>query len=324
MLLPAAQLGLISPDDELDALSGPNAALPPSEPFALLFSVDRNTVGVALPDPLLIARQVPYNVTDQVSRGHAAGDLYMSLLLLTRGQPLAPKGGGYENNTLVINNFDEGGTDFGGDPPTHSRDSVTQLDEDNVDAAANDLANDSKRYGGVVTNVYFSVTSESPSLLVLSGGLPPSGAHVFYNADPGNGLDTVLFASNEDLGLLPGDDIDAVTVFDLGLDGIFNLGDQVFFSLTPGSPSFTIIPDVSPEGPGADIFAVSYGKPPRVLVNAVELGLGNLGDNIDALDLTYCTNPTDCSTDHGIRALRGDWNDDAVINLDDFATGRSV
>ena len=71
-------LGLQSPDDELDALSGGNGGVLGAGSFALLISVDRDTVGAAPPSAALVDLGIPYNAQDQVTRGHAAGDQFMS------------------------------------------------------------------------------------------------------------------------------------------------------------------------------------------------------------------------------------------------------
>ena len=55
---------------------------------------------------------------DQVIRGHAPGDQFMTLDVFTRaGGPMFPIAGG-GNNTQTRNNGDEGGTDFAARPDT--------------------------------------------------------------------------------------------------------------------------------------------------------------------------------------------------------------
>ncbi len=84
VIIPGPDLGLVSPDDDLDALSANNAAVEPTAEFSLQFSVDRSTAGLADPDPGMIESEVPYNPLDQAVKGQAAGDQYMSSNLYTR------------------------------------------------------------------------------------------------------------------------------------------------------------------------------------------------------------------------------------------------
>ena len=122
--LPGEAFGLPLPGDDLDALSTADGAdLGPTDPFVLLFSVDRATVGVADPAPELVALQVPYNVTDQASKGQAAGDQYMSTETFTRmGGPMGGVPRIAPNNTLTRNNYNEGGMDFSAMPPISAED----------------------------------------------------------------------------------------------------------------------------------------------------------------------------------------------------------
>ena len=183
-LIPADLLDILSPDDELDSLSSSNSDVGLMDLFALLISVDRLTEGEAEPDPLLVELERPYNVLDQAQRGQASGDQFMGLELYTRGGREAGRGFPTTSNTsLVRNNYDEGGTDFGALPPTHASSGPRGTQQDNVDATAQ-LTPD--RGGSGVIDVYFSLSSESPSLAALPGSESPSGANLFYNAEPEN------------------------------------------------------------------------------------------------------------------------------------------
>ena len=82
---PGSSIGLGQTADELNAVSVANANVPLDASFAFLFSVDRESPGVAAPDPDLVAVGLPYNVLDQAFRGHAAGDQFMSTTLFSRG-----------------------------------------------------------------------------------------------------------------------------------------------------------------------------------------------------------------------------------------------
>jgi len=306
------QLGFATPFDDLDDLSGANAFFPLNQPFVLLFSVDRASQGLALPDPALLAAGVPYNVRDQALRGHAAGDQFMSTDTFVLGPPL--RGDRSANSALTRNNYDEGGTDFGALPPTKGSDVTPGAPQDNVDAMS---AGESPLLGGL-THLYFTATAESPSLPFLPGGAFPSGATIFYNAAPQSGTPTELYAAFFQLGLVQADDIDALVVFDRNRNGLFDPGDAVLFSLTPGSPSLLTIPGASQTGAAADVFLARYGQPPVVGFRAAELGLGHPQDNIDALDVKRCADGDACARLAGIRYRRGDLNCDDVVNFDDI------
>ncbi len=279
-------LGLGDSGDDLDALSSSNAGLSPEVMFSLLFSVDPQTLGAVLPDEEMIEEGVPYNVTDQAARGHQGGDQYMSI-------PLFTKAGLEEaeefNNVLVRNNYDEGGTDFSALPVGSAEDIMPGASQDRVDATA---FLDS---GGV----YFSASADSPSLNKESWHSVPSGAHIMY-CPAGIPLPS-LYAGFDALGLQQEDDLDALIVFDTNVDGVFNGSDLVLFSLAPESPSLVLIPEASPAGAAADVFAVAPGQAPWVFAPAAALGLGNPGDNIDALELLICDDAEDCAEDHGIQ-----------------------
>jgi hypothetical protein len=315
--IPGPLLGLTDPADDLDALSASNAFLPPSASFVLLFSVDRLTVGVEPPDPFLVSEHVPYNVLDQAMREHAAGDQYMSLIVFSAaldGTPARPEGARPSNNSLVRNNFDEGGNSFSAQPPTHSRDNPTRDPQDDVNATAS-LEQFLDRS---LWNVYFTATGESPSLWPLSQPEPPSGANIFFAEGPFNQRMTTLYAAAIDLGLDVADDIDGLVVLDRNQNRLYDAGDTVLFSLTPDSPSLAIIPGASGSGAAADIFFAQPSTGPMVLALASDLGLGAATDNIDALDFQICSNAFACALDWGIRFYRGDVDDDADIDRDDF------
>lgn len=307
VVIQGGDLGLGQPGDDLDAMSPGIPAITPSESFSILFSVDRATVGTAEPDPSLVSQGVPYNVKDQARRGHAAGDQFISLDIFLLGGNIAGiqiQGSG-SNNSQVRNNFDEGGTSFGGDPKTSSG-STSSDPEDGVDGTSGTAA------AFVVAGVpdgglYFSARKGSPSLADLSSGLPPSGATVFFNRAPGDPTrPTEMFASFADLGLVQDDDINAIVVLDWDANGIFDGTDQVLFSLAGESPSLLTIPGASELAARADVFVVAADSPtprvPRVLAPAAILGLGDSADNIDALDVLRCSDARTCVLAHGMRA----------------------
>ncbi|MFQ5807184.1 MAG: hypothetical protein ACE5I3_12115 [Phycisphaerae bacterium] len=311
VLLPRVSLGLASSLDDLDALSAANASVDPNETFVLLFSVSSETVGVAPPDPVLIALHVPFNAADQALRGHAAGDQFMSTQLFTR---LGGQSGVILNNVLVRNNYDEGGTDFSALPETSAYEPATDDLLDIVNATGW-----LTREGEEVVNVYFSLTADSPSLPELSHYGFPSGADIFFNEQPLAWTPTDLYATHDQLQLVQDDDIDALIVLDTNDNRHFDEPDQILFSLTPDSPSLATIPGASQEGAAADVFMVAPGEMPTVLAAAADLGLGDQQDDIDALDFVFCDDALDGAARHGIRLLRGDLDGDGDVDLSDLS-----
>jgi hypothetical protein len=308
-LVEGALLGLVDPLDDLNALSNDNPSVDSAARFALLFSVDANSVGAVPPDPMLIELNVPYNVLDQAGQGHAAGDQFMSTHLFTR---LGSLGGDIANNVLVRNNYDEGGTDFSARPPTSACEPAMDNDLDIVSATAH-----LTRGGQGAVNIYFSLTADSPSLQDMPSYGIPSGADIYFNQEPGN-TPTLLYAGYEDLRLVEDDDIDALIVFDTNGSRYFDGTDQVLFSLTPNSPSLDTIPGASPEGAAADVFVVIHGQTPTLFAAAADLGLGDALDSIDALDFFFCEDALACAAAHGIRSTSGDLNGDGCVDQADL------
>ncbi len=299
-LIAGAAMGLSDVDDELDGLSSANALVSPTATFVLLFSVSRDTTGNVGPDPILVGLGIPYNVADQAARGQQAGDEFMSTMLYSRtGGPLL----GPPNSAMGRNNYDEGGSDLAARPETSAQ-TVTAEDQDNVDALAGI---------SVGAGPYFSVSADSPSRFTLPG--LSSGADIF-RYDPVLML-TTLYASHDDLGLEAGDDVDAVIVFDTDTDGDFDGADQVLFSLAPGSPSLVTIAGASATGAAADVFLAEPGVAPTIFAPAASLGLGAVDDDIDALDLSPCSDATGCARHHGIRLVEGDFDDDGDVDAPD-------
>jgi hypothetical protein len=164
-----------------------------------------------------------------------------------------------------------------------------------------------------------------------AGGTPPMGGMCLGDADS-NGVDdgcelqteawyVDVFARPVDLGLVPGDDIDALIVLDRDANGVFDGQDLVLFSLTPGSPSLDVIPGTSVAGRAADIFVVRPNALPAVWATAGDLGLGAETDNVDALDLHPWLQgrlTTDALSRYSIRAERGDLNCDGRVDFRDI------
>lgn len=310
-VLDAANLGLVSTLDDLDGMSAANAGIMPEDVFVLLFSVDRDSIGLSTGEPNLIVQGVRYTVEDQAMRGQGAGDQFMAVSSFSRvGGKLRSSRTG--TNTQTINNYDEGGVDFGALPAVSAQANATGLPQDNVDAFANVSSTRGLRQP---TNLYFTLNADSPSLGMLPGGNMPSGAHVFYNPEPAQGTQTELYAHFADLGLGQVDDVDALVVFDVDANGIFDGVDRVLFSLTPGSPSLGQV-----GGSPADVFVALPGLGFSPFANAFDLGLNADFDNTDALDIFVCPDdPLLCALRHGMRILRGDTNCDGRVDYFDIA-----
>lgn len=304
-VIPAAALGLGATGDDLDALSGDHPAFSSETHFAIRFSVTRESTGNVPPDPVLVNESVPYNVMDQAGRGHQAGDEYLTLRNFTLQGPLAGRGSTPDNNTMVNNNYDEGGSDFAARPETHAN-SVVAEPQDNVDALA-DL--------DVSAVAYYSATSTSPSLSSLPGSATPSGASIFCMRV---GVIS-MYASYAQLGLQQADDIDAIIVFDFEANDVFNGADRILFSLTPGSPSLATIPGVTISG-AADVFIAAPGQPPALFAPAASLGLASLADDVDALEILVMNSTSSGSsiTAFAIRLLPGDFDGDADVDSQDL------
>lgn len=313
VLVPSSLLGLATQNDDLDGLSAANAMIATGDSFVLLFSVDSNSSGLAPPEPILTALNVPYNVTDQAQRGHAAADQFMSTQMFS---PIGALGGDIANNVLTRNNYDEGGTDFAGSPATTAYETAGTEEFDELDAMAW-----LERFDQDAVYVYFSVTTFSPS---LGDPLPaptwgePSGADIFVNENPLAFAPTELYASSAEMQLSSDDDIDALIVFDTNDNQLFDSTDRVLFSLAPGSPSLSTIPGASADGAAADVFVVTYSQAPTLYASAVQLGLGHPSDNINALDFHPCDDALAAAALHGIRSPRGDLNCDGRIDFDDI------
>ena len=110
----AGGLNLGRPADDLDGISFNRIDVADMGNFILLFSVDRMTTGDVPPDPVMVDQDMPFNVTDQAMRGHAAADGFVSQLSFDRNGILSKgmRGSIYAANIQVINNYDEGGMIF--------------------------------------------------------------------------------------------------------------------------------------------------------------------------------------------------------------------
>lgn len=144
--------------------------------------------------------------------------------------------------------------------------------------------------GGLMPmTAYFSVDPAT------AAGMGVSPADILYQPTIGLGAPPpVAFAIEPALGLVPGDDIDALAVFDLLMPGIYGAGDFIFISLAPGSPTLAAL-GASP----ASIIEISVFAPPFVTLNFAQFGL-LAGDDINAItcyDIACCVLPGDANHD---------------------------
>lgn len=124
----------------------------------------------------------------------------------------------------------------------------------------------------------------------LSGGLPTSSVLV----KPPGPAPLIVYADAAALGLDPGDDIDALAIWDQSPGGIprddpdlvFNDGDGIVFSLAEGSPSLPITVDGVPIDEGGVFLAV----PGAGIVAALPGGYFSLADS-DELDAVHVVDP---------------------------------
>lgn len=317
-----AGMGLLDPNDELDALSYDRSeAAPYTQTFLLLFGVDRATVGAVPPDPFLVSQNRPFNVFDQAQRNQHAGDLYLSLGAYDLYGPVLPKGPGRPgqgNNTLAINQGDTGGVDHDLSPtkaPVQQSSPATL--QDDSDSAAYPAGSSRKDR---TEHLFFSVSADSPSLLTLPGfPSSQSGADVFVDPDPMIAGNEQRYVAAPMIGLLPtpaGDDIDALIVLDDG-DGIFDPGvDAIIFSLARGSPTL----DLGLYS-AADVL-ISRGEGVfEIFAPAAYLGLAAMTDNLDALELIRIEEPPEVVVNrHAIFLVwPGDFDHDGSLTLTDCA-----
>ena len=173
--VPAPNLGLISPMDDVDGLALGAAGVGLDWTFVLIFSVDRAAVGGVPPDPNLVALGYPFNVQDQASKNQAASDAFMSLTLFDRfgpafSSPLRQGRTRSFNNTLTINGGDAGGVDFRLEPNSLSPASATPPGgaQSSLDGGTGTLPSPARsgragRLGPRYDQIYFSLAAGSPS-----------------------------------------------------------------------------------------------------------------------------------------------------------------
>ncbi len=124
---------------------------------------------------------------------------------------------------------------------------------------------------------------DTASLGLALGGAT-SGADVLDDFLPGTYPDTGPYATAAALGLAMGDEIDGLEVVDVGGLGFGDIGDILYFSLAPGSPSLGAF---SP----ADIFAVTPGGAPALFIPHFDLGL-MATDNVNGFSFAAIPEPS--------------------------------
>ena len=239
--------------DNIDGLSA-NTHTSPKLSYHLLFSGERASLGQA---------GTPYN--GEAANNQAASDLWRTLL--TGGSPAAamtacapvavPPPHFLHRNQIAFNLV-----------PTAAVGALVAGPQDDVDAVEMDVLDIT---GDNVHdfNVYFSLDAASPALFA-------SGADIYFS--PAGGGPFFIFSFPPQIGLVAGDEIDALVMWDRGTIGAPDPGlDMALFSLAPGSPS---LGGASP----AAIFVTDFNFAFCMFTQANQLGLVGT-DNVDGLDV---------------------------------------
>lgn len=120
-------------------------------------------------------------------------------------------------------------------------------------------------------DVYFSLDPASPNLVT-------SGADIYFSPAGAGGF--AVFSVPAQIGLVGGDNLDSLVMWDRGALGAANAGvDFALFSLSPGSPTLVAM-GASP----ADIFVTNFAGGFCQFAAAGSLGL-IAADNVDGLDV---------------------------------------
>lgn len=325
--IPAANLSLFSPNDDVDGLGLGASGVGLFETFVLVFSVDRAAAGGVPPDPNLVSLGFPFNVQDQATKNQAASDAFMSLILFDRFGPALPgrlraeRSRGF-NNVLVVNGGDAGGVDFSINPiglspsmpnPPGGQQSNPNAGSGTQPAPAPLALGHGAGHYARYAEIYFSLVAGSPALLTLPG--TGSGADIYIDSSPTTPGGEMLYVAPPTLGLLPADDIDATIIFEDGTPGFTSGLDQILFSLAPGSPSLG-----GGLGPGEVFTSEGFGVF-GLYCSAGELGLAP-GDNLNLLDYVFCEQVLSCVYYWAIgypSQCEGDLNGDGQVGLVDLA-----
>lgn len=315
----------LTPADELDGISEDAGEFLPGVPFVFIFSVSRNSTGMAAPDPALAAQNRPFNVLNQAALNQAPGDIFMSTRDFDANGLITDAGGGRTfstNNTLVLNQGDTGGVDMDLMPekaPTKSQLSGTPKDSVDAVSSASSLSSGAFAAGGTrgpggtdpTTHgpLFFSLRRGSPSLFELPG--LPSPANLYLDVAPAQPGGESLFLNPDQLGLIRGptgggDDISGFTVF-LGGPGRGGTPPVVLFTLAPGSPS--LLPPLS----SADIFMSTGNGQFSVFATSDQLGLAPT-DAITGFTVLKASNVDQLVLDSAIQLhIPGDYDGDGQL-----------
>lgn len=249
-------LGL-NANDNVDGLSA-NTLTPETLTYYLVLSADRPSVGQA---------GTPFR--GEAVNNQAASDLWRTNL--TGGSPAAGMAGGgcvpfviptpphsLHRNQTAFNLIQTAAPGIAAGVPL-----------DNIDAVEMDVL-DTDGNGIHDVDVYLSLDPASPNLLT-------SGADIYFAPA---GAPFGPFSVPAQVGLMPGDDIDSLVIWDRGILGAPDPGvDFALFSLAPGSPTLVAF-GLSP----AMIFVTHFSGNFCPFVGPGQLGLV-MADNVDGLDV---------------------------------------
>jgi hypothetical protein len=306
-------LGLV-PNDNVDGLSyGRDSG------NVLYFSVDPFSIGVPFsavrfhavtsPGPAALGGPLPTNPGGGDPGDEAAGDVYKSLQLLNFGSyiPLHFANGMFAPPAFLAPNalvFDE--LALGLQAPALNGSAIAPP-EDDLDGL--ELADTGDRVFGVDIRAlgavgpdgipdrctFFSIDTASPSnSLFVAPGFLSSPDDILVT--PAGGFTFGVFADGvAHIGLLPGDDIDALALSDVrGLCTLDPGLDEALFSFHPGSPNVLVgcdgVAGSGDEVSPADVFYTNFTTPfcspgpPAPYVSAGGLGL-LISDNVNAIDI---------------------------------------
>ncbi|MCW5775529.1 MAG: hypothetical protein KIS87_03660 [Phycisphaeraceae bacterium] len=290
-------MGMGRPGDDLNGVSVNAANLRAAKKFIICFSVDALSVGASR------LRIPSFNVFDQANKNQAAGDVFLSTEAFQQGVGMLPPptSMGLFNNVLRTNQSPVYPTVFGLLPAASPTDHLPPGDLDDVNAAMTGVP-----LPGTAT--YFTLAQGSPSLMFLPG--TGSAADVFVDFDVNVPGTENLYAQFIQLGLQFGDDIDGLIVFDEDHDARFSTGDEVYFTLSPGSPTLLLFGFSA-----ADVLVCNVPGAVALFAQHGDLGLLHT-DNMDSLNAMALEGD---SAEETIRSLvpplcPADFNGDTVVN----------
>ena len=245
-------MGLV-PMDNIDGLSS-NTLTPETIAYYLVFSANRASAGIA---------GTPYSA--EAANNQAAADLWRTAI--TAGSPAAAMAACAPVGVLGPHALHRNQTDFNlgvtapaGAAVVPPLDNIDAVELDVMDFTGDDVHD---------VDAYFSLDPVSPSLVA-------SGADIYFSPAGAGGFG--VFSFPPQIGLMAGDNIDALVMWDRANIGAPNPGlDFALFSLAPGSPSLA---GMSP----ATIFVTSFAGAFCVFTPPNQLGL-IAGDNVDGLDV---------------------------------------